>query len=254
MLLRAPGVALALAFCLAAPALAQPAGGRVRMIANPSALIGADIATAQAMQAKGAREGLATSMAEGAELILPPRQAADPLLRRKDAMPGHPHQPDAAWIACDGSFGITRGRWKTAQGTGGWYATVWQRHAKKGNYQWRLSLEGMAASLPDAPEFLIGLVADCPARPMPAGTDDRPAPKPAKNAPIVQRPLAGAIPADDAPAGSDSQTAQSNDGTLAWRSTVRPDGSRAFRAWQWKDGVMAEIVHLDAGPDQRQGG
>jgi hypothetical protein len=81
------------------------------MIANPSALIGADIATAQAMRAKGAREGLAGSMAEGAEVVVPPRQAAEPLLRRKEGAPLHPHQPDAAWIACDGSYGITRGRW-----------------------------------------------------------------------------------------------------------------------------------------------
>jgi len=249
MLLRASGAVLALSLFAASPAMAQSAGGRVRMIANPSALIGADIATAQAMQAKGARDGLAASMAEGAELSLPPRTAAAPLLRCKNAAPAHPHQPDAAWIACDGSFGITRGRWNGQPG--GWYATVWQRHPKKGNYQWRLSLEGASAALPPAPDFLMGIVSDCPARPQ--ATGDKPA-APAKNAPVVQRPLAGPIPADDAPAGSDSRLAQSNDGSLAWRSTVRPDGSRAFRAWQWKDGAMAEIVRLDAAAPQGQGG
>jgi hypothetical protein len=165
MLLRASGAVIALALFVPQPAPAQPAGGRVRMIANPSALIGADIATAQAMRAKGAREGLAGSMAEGAEVVVPPRQAAEPLLRRKEGAPLHPHQPDAAWIACDGSYGITRGRWGDAGQGSGWYATVWQRHPKKGYYQWRLTLEGAAASLPDAPEFLVGLVADCPAHP-----------------------------------------------------------------------------------------
>ncbi|GHC85848.1 hypothetical protein [Novosphingobium pokkalii] len=258
MLLRASGAVIALALLAPQPALAQPAGGRVRMIANPSALIGVDIATAQAMRAKGAREGLAGSMAGGAEVVVPPRQAAEPLLRRKEGAPLHPHQPDAAWIACDGSYGITRGRWtdgaQSGGQSGGWYATVWQRHPKKGYYQWRLTLEGAAASLPDAPEFLVGLVADCPARAGPGGGDDRPPAKPAKNAPVVQRALAGPIPADDAPAGSDSQTAQSNDGSLAWRATVRADGSRAFRAWQWKDGAMAEIVHLDAPASPGQGG
>lgn len=252
MLFRASGAVLALALFLPCAVLAQPVG-RVRVIANPSALIGVDIAMAQAMRAKGAREALAGSMAEGAEVVVPPRQAAEPLLRRKDGVPLHPHQPDAAWIACDGSFGVTRGRW-SGNTESGWYATVWQRHPKKGQYQWRLMLESAAASLPDAPEFLVGLVADCPARPAPGGAEDRPAAKPAKNAPVVQRPLAGPIPADDAPAGSDSHLAQSNDGTLAWRATVRPDGSRAFRAWQWKDGAMAEIVHLDAPALPGQGG
>lgn len=254
MLLRASGAVLALALCFPCPVLAQPAGGRVRVIANPSALIGADIAMAQAMRAKGPHEGLAASMAEGAEVVVPPLQAAEPLLRRKEGPPLHPHQPDAAWIACDGSYGLTRGRWTATPGGGGWYATVWQRHPKKGQYQWRLTLEGMAADLPEAPEFLVGVVADCPARPGPDGGEGRAEPKPAKNAPIVQRPLAGPVPADDAPAGSDSRLGQSNDGTLAWRSTVLPDGSRRFRAWQWKDGAMAEIVHLDAPPHPGQGG
>jgi hypothetical protein len=252
MLLRASSAALALALVLPCAALAQPAG-RVRVIANPSALIGADIATAQAMRAKGAREGLAGTMAEGAEVVVPPRQAAEPLLRRKDGVPLHPHQPDAAWIACDGSFGVTRGRW-SGERESGWYATVWQRHPKKGQYQWRLTLEGAAASLPEAPDFLVGLVADCPARPAPGGEGDRPMPRPDKNAPVVPRPLAGPIPADDAPAGSDSRLAQSTDGTMAWRATILPDGSRHFRAWQWRDGAMAEIVHLDAPASPGQGG
>lgn len=223
----------------------------MRIIANPSALIAADIATTHAIERKGPGEGQAQTMAEGAQILLPPRQAAETTLRAKTLGPAHLRQPDAAWIGCDGSYGVTRGHW-TGGESGGWYATVWQRQRKKGNYLWSLTLEAPAALRGEADEFLIGLVADCPARPDPAGdggpvaAGGPPPAKPDKNAPPVQRPLAGPLPPSDAPAGSDMVQGQSNDGTLAWRAAVLPDGARAFRAWLWKDGKMSEIVHLDA--------
>jgi hypothetical protein len=76
----------------------------------------------------------------------------------------------------------------------------------------------------------------------PPGAADRPA---TKDLP-VQRPLAGPLPALAAPAGSDSKDGQSDDGTLAWRSTVLPDGAREFTVWMWKDGNMTQVLHETA--------
>jgi hypothetical protein len=252
-MLRPLPAAAVLALCLTTmPAAAQSGGGRLRVSANPSALIAADIAMAQAIPAKGSNAALAATMAEGAEIVLPPRLSADAVLRRKMALPARPHRPDAAWIACDGTTGLTRGAWQGADGSAGWYATVWQRHPKKGTYQWRLMVEAVQSPAPAAPEFLLGLVADCPARPArpeavaPEGRAVRG--KPGKAPPPQPRPLAGSLPRDDAPAGSDMRDGQSFDGSLAWRVGVWPDGSRHMRGYIWKDGSMTEILYLDAAP------
>ena len=232
----------------------------IRFVANPSALIAADIATTHAMERKGWGEGLAETMAKDAQVLSPPRALAEVALH--DLPHGeapHLRQPDGAWIGCDGTYGVTRGRWsaKDAQGQerlGGWYATVWQRNLKKGFYRWSLTLEAPTAQALPAPDFLTGLVADCPVRRPRTEAEqlaDLDAPRPPKlkkGAPPPMRPLRAALPAENTPAGADTTQGQSYDGTLAWRATVLPDGGRRFRAWMWKDGAMQEVIHLDAAP------
>lgn len=257
MLSRYPAAPLALVVALGlipAPALAQGAP-RLRAIANPSALIAADIAMSQASVARGAEEAMARSMAPGAQVALRRHEDAATLLRRKGSLgPAHPRHPDAAWIACDGSTGFTRGRWTAADGhDAGWYATVWQRERKKGTYQWRLTVAAADPALAPPPDFLVGLVADCPARVnVPPASSSPPAdPK----APPPPRPLAGPLP-DTAPAaaGADIANGQATDGSLAWRSTITADGHRHVSGWIWKDGAMQTVLDLDAAPLSGAGG
>jgi hypothetical protein len=119
---------------------------------------------------------------------------------------------------------------------------VWRRQ-KKGDYNWALDLGGDLASPLTAPDWIEGKVADCPARARREG-DDAGAPprgKPDKNPP--PRSLAGPIPPLATAAGADSKDGQSHDGSLAWRSTVMPDGSHEWTVWMWKDGAMAQVLH-----------
>lgn len=246
-----PLALLALAATVPAHAERAPRGGMMRPLANPSALIAAEMAFARAAQDKGQWTAFAETAAPEAEMFEPRRVVALEWLKKRANPPvAVKWQAHAAWMACDGSAGVTRGAWAGEGSATGWFTTVWQRQ-KKGDYKWLLDQGGPSASPIAAPDFLEGKVADCPARPEPKG-DDAPPPaperRPAKGAPEMLPPLAGPLPALAAPAGADAKDGRSRDGTLAWRSVVLPDGARDFTVWMWKDGAMAQVVstHADA--------
>lgn len=238
---------------LAAPAFAQtaaaPAGTQrpQRAYANPSALIAADIGFARLAREKGQWTAFRETAEDAAEIFEGKRMVAKAVLKdRKDPPAPVKWSPHAAWISCDGSAGLTFGAWQGPSGGNGEYVTVWQRQFK-GKVDWKWVLDDgqdLASPLREV-DWVEGKVADCPARrdrdgaaPAPGGKRD----KAERSKPQPLRPLAGPIPRNDAPAGSDSKDGQSRDGTLAWRSTVLPDGSRRFTAWIWKDGAMIEAV------------
>lgn len=250
---------------LAQPAPAPPGGegaGRAqRAYANPSALIAADIAFARLAREKGQWSAFREMADDAAEMFEPARVLAKTALKDR-ADPSVPVQwaTRTAWISCDGSAGLTYGGWTGASGGSGEYVTVWQRQLK-GKLPWKWLLDD-GASLPRplaTADWAEGKVADCPARRGPdggpgGGPDDpghkgkKPEKRKDGDLPPL-RPLAGPLPATDAPPGADSKQGQSRDGTLAWRSTVMPDGSRRFAAWMWKDGQMREVVARAFRPD-----
>lgn len=241
-----------LAFLLAAtPALSQSApdsqgpGRPQRAYANPSALIAADIGFARLARERGQWTAFRETADETAEMFEDGRQLARTLLKdRKDPPATAKWAPHLAWISCDGTAGLTYGAWQGPSGGDGEYVTVWQRQFK-GKVDWKWVLDDgqdLASPLREV-DWAEGKVADCPARPRPPGD---PAPQPGSKRERKEdsklppmRPLAGAIPAAE---GGDSKDGQSRDGSLAWRSTVLPDGSRRFTAWIWKDGAMHEVI------------
>ncbi len=226
---------------LAAPAIARdhPLGG-ITPAGNPSALIAAEVAFARLAREKGQWTAFAATAADTAEMFVPQRTAAKAWLKGR-ANPPSPvqWQPGAVWISCDGSAGVTFGGYQTGSAHG-WFSTVWQRQ-KKGDYKWALDQGGdLTAPLKDS-DFITGKVADCPVRPHRDPLADAPPPPP-RDAPIAPRPLAGPIPPLAAPAGADSKDGRSDDGTLAWRSTVLPGGTRQWTVWMWQDGKMTEVL------------
>jgi len=213
---------------------------------NPSALIAAEVAFARLARERGQWTAFAATAAATAEMFVPQRTLAKVWLKgRANPAQSVQWQPHAAWISCDGSAGATLGAFQdgAAAGGQGWFSTLWQRQ-KKGDYKWVLDQGGdLPAPLP-APEFLAGKVADCPVHadrgPAAEGMSEA---RPQRRAELpLQRPLAGPIPALAAPAGSDSKDGQSDDGTMAWRSTVMPGGSRAWTVWLWQNGKMTEVL------------
>lgn len=182
-------------------------------LGNPGELVAAESALAHRAHDKGANAALVAMALDSAELIDPVRTPARTWLKTHDAAAWFVDRQVAnVWASCDGTFGVSTGLWQ-----GGWFALVWQRQ-KKLDFKWLLADAAPLAAKPPAPDWITGKVADCPAR---------------------DAPMPGPPPA---PAGADSRDGRSVDGSLVWRSTVMPDGSRALRVWIWQAGAMQVVL------------
>jgi hypothetical protein len=200
--------------------------------ADPGDVISAEIAFARLAREKGQWTAFRATAARGAQQFAPgPVRAADFLKGRKDPAVAAQWQPHAVWIACDGSYAVTRGAWQDGK-QAGWFMTVWQRQ-ERGDYRWVLDQGGDLAQPLAAPDFLTAKVAECPARRRDDGKG-KPAPAPAS-----------------APAPADWLSGRSADGTLRWTTRLGADGmrtgARQFAVTMQVDGAMAEVARAETG-------
>ena len=231
---------IALALCLAPTLLmAQSARGGLTPTGNPSALVEAESALAHLARAKGANAALAATGDETAEFVAPARSPAKLWLKTHDASAWFAgRQTGMVWASCDGTAGVSAGIWD-----GGWFAVVWKRQ-KKLDYKWLLADAAPLATMPPAPDWITGKLADCPPRiPHEDGPPERKRTDQAGPPPL--RPLPAAVPPLDAHAGAASRDGRSDDGSLVWRSTILPDGSRSLHVWIWQDGAMHGVIDRD---------
>jgi len=231
---------LAAAALVATPAHARRERG-LRPVANPGAVIAAELGFASAAREKGQWTAFRDTAAKDAEMFVPQRvNARDWLKDRKDPPVSVNWQPQVVWSSCDGSYAVTKGPWQRPHSTG-YFTTVWRRD-KKGRLEWVLDQgDTLDKPLPDA-DFVEGKVADCPRRGegMRGGAGgDWPEDKATGNR---IAPLPAPLPNTHVPAGADSKDGRSDDGTLGWRSTVMPDMARRFTVWAWQDGGWKEVI------------
>ena len=197
-------VGLSVAGC-AGPDAKLPHG--VSAIANPSAVVTAELAFARAAQEKGQWTAFREFAADNAVMFVPQTVLArDWLSKQTNPARAVQWEPYAVWMSCDGSLAVTKGAWQRPNGTVGYFTTAWRRQ-RNGDYKWELD-QGDALAQPLAkPEMIAGGVADCSAAP---GADVAPA-----------------------PAGVDQRVGWSADKTLQWIVQVKADGSREFRVLRW---------------------
>ena len=228
-----------LALTLASPVLAQERGRPAERgrdphgpgWADPADVLAAEIAFARLAQEKGQWTAFRATAARDAQQFAPgPVRVGEFLKGRKDPATALKWQPHAVWMACDGSYAVTRGAWQAGK-AGGWFMTVWQRQPK-GGYKWVLDQGDDLAQPLAAPEFLSALVAECPAR---EHGEERKPPKPAAE-----------------PGPRDYLNAHSDDGTLVWTNTLAPDGVRTgahhVSVAMRTDGAMREVTAADVAP------
>lgn len=195
--------------------------------ADPGDVISAEIAFARLAREKGQWTAFRATAAKGAQQFAPgPVRAAEFLKGRKDPAVAVNWQPHAVWMACDGSYAVTRGAWQDGDRTG-WFMTVWQRQAR-GDYRWVLEQGGYLAVPLATPEFLTAKVADCPT---PSRVDN------GKPASTPQPPPA------------DWLSGRSTDGSLGWSTELAADGvrtgARRFAVSMRIDGAMAEVARAE---------
>ena len=192
-------------------------------IANPSAIIAAEIAFNQLAQQKGQWTAFRETAAKDAVMFVPqPTVASDWLKGKADPAAAVKWQPHKAFMSCDGKTGVTTGAWQKPDGSVGYFTTVWQFVEKnaRGDGEWKWVLDhGDALTAPRAPKEMIETkVASCKGR----------------------APAALTAP----PEGATMKTGYARDQSLSYTYVVQPNGARTVEVKLW-NGETAETVIID---------
>lgn len=240
------GLGLALAGCASSgPArLTERQRAYLGEAAEPSEIIANEIAFARAARENGQWTAFREFAGEGAiiHLIQGPVPASAWLARQ--ANPRVPVQwtPTALWSSCDGHTTVAYGTSRNADGTWGYYATIWERQRDR-SYRWVYRLGGSDNALtePEArraepPQEEDGVIL------VRAFADIR--------AEVAQCRLQSlpARPAVTMPEGTRGEIRQSRDGTLVWRWEQQETGMRRLVVDFLQDGAWTEAFALAVSP------
>ena len=222
-----------LAVAMLALSLAGCAGGPSRMDARqraflgsaavPSEVIAAELAFARMAREKGQWTAFRETATDDAVWPSPGwvNVKAD-LKGTPDPAQAVAWEPDSVVVSCDGSFALSTGPATWPNGGKTRFATIWQRQ-DNGRYKWVLDQGFDLEATYAKPEMIDARVAGCCER-----RRGRP--------PVARRALAW-------------QSGQSDDGTLAWTTELRPDCGRVFvvRA-RMSGGAMEEVFRRNGAP------
>lgn len=214
--LALPGAALARERAMPAP------------IADPSAVIAAELAFARAAQDKGQWAAFREYAAKDALWPTPGfTLVQDDLKSRAEPTKAITWEPDRVWSSCDGSYAITSGPAVHASGKKSRFLTVWQRQGN-GEYRWVLD---QGFDLEDGytpPEMIAAQAADCPAG--------------------EQRRMVRKLP--KARRGEVWQSGRSDDGTLAWTTRLAADCTRTVAVTLRRDNGPQTVFERTSKPDE----
>ena len=224
-LLTVLSLSLALAACGGQPR--GPSGPPLRPVANPGAVIAAEIGFSKLAQEKGQWTAFRAAALPDAVMFVPQMVLAQQHLKDKaDPAKAVTWQPHQVWSSCDGSLAVTRGAWQNGAASG-YFTTVWARQ-RDGKYKWAVDM-GEALPMPlDAPDMIVAKVGDC--APGFKGWRAPPKPKGKQPAPVFD-------PAQ--------RSGKSDDGTLTWNVAVEPSGARRFAVELMQDGKLTPVQVLD---------
>ncbi|WEK45207.1 MAG: hypothetical protein P0Y56_09175 [Candidatus Andeanibacterium colombiense] len=207
-------------------------GGRdgrgLRPAADPGVVVATEIAFARLAKEKGQWTAFAKFAAPDAVMFVPePVRAQKWLKRQRNPVRSVTWEPYQLWTSCDGTIAVTRGPWTGADGSVGYFTTIWQRQ-KDDTYRWVLDQGDTLAKPLTPPDLVQADVADCPARKLGAF---------------------GGPPRDDrrgkfapAPVAADGLSGTSSDGSLSWSAAVAPDKSRELHVSLKRGEAMKEVL------------
>ena len=192
-------------------------------LANPSAVIAAEIAFNRLAQEKGQWTAFRQTAAKDAVMFVPQTVDAQTWLKgRADPAQSVKWQPHKAFMSCDGKTGVTTGAAQWPDGRSGYFTTVWQWFEKgsqgDGDWKWVLDHGDSIAAPRAALEMIETKVASCKGR----------------------APAALVAPAE----GAKMKAGYSRDQSLSYTWVAQPDGARTVEVKLW-NGVSAETVVFD---------
>lgn len=206
-------------------------------LANPSAIVAAELAFARLAREKGQWTAFRETADKDAVLFAPGAVNAQGWLRKRTD-PAEPlsWQPHRIFISCDGSYAAATGPQRKAgdTGKGGSFTTIW-RQQKNGSYKWVLNLSSDTAAPANEDNIIDARVADCGRRSAidQKRDDDRRRGKRPDVVPIPNPPPANG-------------TGQSADGTLRWSWTGQ--SVEVVMHYQGKDERVLQDVARVAAP------
>lgn len=175
--------------------------------ADPGKVVAAELAFARTAREKGQWTAFAEFAADDAVMFVPePVKAKDWLKKQRDPAESVRWQPHRVWSSCDGTLAVTKGAWQAADGSAGYFITVWERQ-RNGEYKWVMDQGDTLAQPLEEPEMIGTEVADCRS--------------PATPPPVARVP------------GPGDSSGRSRDGTLAWSVIVEEDNSRSVEVRYW---------------------
>lgn len=186
-------------------------GFGVSAMANPSAVVSAELAFARLAQDKGQWTAFRETADKDAVMFVPDAVNAQAWLKKQvDPSKAVTWKPYRVFVSCDGGYALSTGPWTDADGKTGTFSTIWRRQ-KKGDFKWVVDFGSDTRLAAQDDPIIEGKVADCPARG--AGRGDVQRGKPPKME-IVR------IPIPPPPSGE----GQSEDGSLRWTWTKGESG------------------------------
>jgi hypothetical protein len=192
-------------------------------IANPSAIIAAEIAFNQLAQQKGQWTAFRETAAKDAVMFVPqPAVTSEWLKGKADPAASVKWQPHKAFMSCDGKTGVTTGAWQRSDGSVGYFTTVWEfvETNNRGDGEWKWVLDhGDALTAPRVPKEMIETkVASCKGR-----------------APAMSVA---------APEAAKMKIGYARDQSLSYSWVVQPNGARTIEIKLW-NGEALETVMTD---------
>jgi hypothetical protein len=190
-------------------------------IANPSAIIAADIGFNQLAQQKGQWTAFRETASKDAVMFVPqPTLALEWLKGKADPAASLKWRPHKAFMSCDGKMGVTTGAWERPDGAVGSFTTVWQYVEKnaRGDGEWKWVLHHHATlTAPRVPKEMIETkVASCRGLPL-------------------------AVPFGPH-AGASSNTVFARDQSLHYTYVVQPNGARTVEVALWNGAANETVV------------
>ena len=196
-------------------------------VANPSAVVKAELSFARLAQEKGQWTAFRETAADDAIMFVPAITEAKQWLNGK----ADPHsavewQPHRISMSCDGSLAVSTGAWQAANGSTGSFVTIWrlenfdERHRGK-DQEWEWVFDhGTPLDEPlPAPDFIETEVASCTGKP-PGQTVEAGAQKPA-----------------------DMRIGKSPDGTLVWDAVQYSGKNPSITMRAWDGNAMQAVEH-----------
>lgn len=228
-LFAAFGIALLLASCAAGGGRPSDRERYNRVmgnpVANPSAIVQAELAFARLAQEKGQWTAFRETASDDAIMFTPNLVNAQEWLKSKaDPSQAVTWQPHHIYMSCDGSMAVSTGAWQNAKGESGHFTTIWQqqdfgqrRPDKPIEWKWVFD-DGQALDTPlPEPDYVETDVASCKTK-IPTGS--------LRTGPTEK-----------------GKTVASPDRSLVWHAGFNADGSRVVSADLAQDDGSFKRVH-----------